>query len=166
MNPALGIRTIRHKLRTVGRWPLRDRLLIPVVWVILGLARAAILTLPFRGYARFLGQAVGVEKFTPLLTPEQTAQARRIRRLVESTAKYTPWESKCLVQALVAAVLLQRVRVPYMLYFGLAKNKQPEANDPLSAHAWISAGAVPVTGKRSMGRFAVVGSYVFPGDVV
>ena len=159
MNPATLTR-LYHKFQTVWRWPLAERLQIPLVWVMLGMARAAILTLPFRWYSSLLGQSVELAVFTPVLTPAQTARSRSIRRLVESTAKYTSWESKCLVQALVAAVLLRHTKVPYILHFGLAKNRTSDTKDPMNAHTWITAGAVPVTGGRSLLQFTVVGSYV------
>jgi hypothetical protein len=154
------LRRVGRKLQTVWGLPLVDQLQIPLVWVMLGLARATILRLPFRWYARLLGRSVGVQVFTPLLTEEQTARARRIRRLVENTAKYTPWESKCLVQAMVAALLLQRAAIPYILHFGLAKHHAPQADTLMNAHAWVTAGAVAVTGGRSLQRFVVVGGTI------
>lgn len=147
------------KLQTVRRWPLSDQLKIPLVWVLLGLARAAILGLPFRWYAPLFGQSVGLAVFTPVLTAAQTIHARRIRRLLESTAKYTPWESKCLAQAIVAVVLLRWAAIPYSLHFGLAKHSLPKTNAVRDAHAWVTAGAVAVTGGQSWFRFVVVGSY-------
>lgn len=151
-----------RKWRSFQRFPLLDKLMIPVVFILLGIARAAILLLPFRYYSRFLGENRQTDIFTPLLTPQQVNRSRRIGRAIRATAKITPWESLCLVQALVASILLRIAGLPYILHFGLAKNHDPSDPNAMKAHAWITAGQASVTGGRSLFKFAVVGSYVSP----
>jgi len=153
--------TVKRKWKTFRSFPLLDQWLAPVVFILLGISRLIILIIPFRYYARLLGSYQKAKIFTPLLTSEQTQSASRIGRVIRSTATITPWQSLCLVQALVASILLRFVHVPYILHFGLAKNKTPDDADPMKAHAWITAGNVAVTGGRSLFKFAVVGSYVY-----
>lgn len=137
-----------------------DQLLVPMVFILLGLSRLIILIIPFRHYTRLFGSYHKNEIFTPLLTPKQTQLASRIGRIIRSTATITPWQSLCLVQALVASVLLRFAGVPYILHFGLAKNKDTDDADPMKAHAWVTAGRIPVTGGKSLFKFSVVASYV------
>lgn len=152
-----------RKLRTVASWSLPDLLQIPLVWVMLGVARAGILVLPFRAFAPCLGIPVRHAAFTPILTPYQIEHACRLRRLVTTTAKYTPWESKCLVQALVGVCLLRLARIPYTCYFGVAKSPGQTASESMSAHAWVTAGSVTVTGGgASFFRFSIIMSYISP----
>lgn len=154
--------TVARKFSSFRSFPLLDQLLMPVVFALLGMARVTILIAPLRYYARFLGQYRQTEIYTPVLTSHQIQRARRLGRIVRATAKVTPWESLCLVQALVASVLLRMVRIPYILHFGLAKNLDPTRPDPMNAHAWVTAGSVSVTGGQGLFHFTVVGSYVSP----
>ncbi|MEG0711156.1 MAG: lasso peptide biosynthesis B2 protein, partial [Niameybacter sp.] len=68
----------------------------------------------------------------------------------------TPWESKCLVQAMVAQYLLKRRRIATTLYLGVAKGSEGE----LKAHAWLRCGQMIVTGDgarrdyKEVARFA------------
>ena len=151
-----------RKWRSFWKFPLLDKMVIPIVFILLGLARIIILAVPFRYYANLLGQYRRTEIFTPVLATPQIEWARRIGRIVRATAKITPWESLCLVQALVASVLLRTMKLPYILHFGLAKNIDTEDIEPMKAHAWVTAGCVAVTGGRSLFKFTVVGSYVAP----
>jgi hypothetical protein len=154
--------TLLRKLKSFLRLPLFEKLLIPIVFILLGFARLAILTIPFRYYARLLGIYQQADIFIPLLTTEQAQWANRIGRVIRSTATITPWQSLCLVQALVASCLLRLVQIPYVLHFGLANNVAPDASDPMKAHAWVSAGMFAITGGRSLFKFTVVGTYVSP----
>lgn len=162
MPDKLGLVLALRKLRSFWKFPLVDKLLVPIIFMLLGIARAAILVLPFRFYAGLLGQYRQTEVFTPVLVSSEVARARRIGRIVRSTAYVTPWESLCLVQALVASLLLRLLNLPYILHFGLAKNTDPKDKEPMKAHAWVTAGPVAVTGGRSLSKFTVVGSYVAP----
>lgn len=155
-----GWSTLKRKWKTFSRFPLLDQLLVPVIFVLLGLSRLIILFIPFRHYTRLFGSYRKNKIFTPLLSPRQTSFASRIGRLIRSTATVTPWQSLCLVQALVASVLLRFAGVPYILHFGLAKNKDTNDADPMKAHAWVTAGRISVTGGKSLFKFSVVGSYV------
>jgi hypothetical protein len=162
MNKASFLSRLWRKWHTFLAFPLSDKLLVPVVFMLLGLSRLVILTIPFRYYARFLGEYQKTDIFTPVLTTEQNQRVRRIGHIVRATAKITPWESLCLVQAMVASVLLRWWHIPYILHFGLAKNTEPTDNDPMKAHAWVTAGTAAVTGGRSLFNFTIVGTYVSP----
>lgn len=139
------------------REPLFVKAWLVPVWLMLGVSRALILTVSFKRIAPWIGVHDGAATWVPLLDPTQEARAARIGRVVQMTAKYTPWVSNCFPQALTARALLGLYRVPYGLYFGLARD---EASGALHAHAWVASGRVPVTGGAGFDEFTVVGCFV------
>ena len=140
-------------------WPEKGWLL--VAYPLLGLARLVLLGIAFRYVAPRLGQRLEHGAITPLATPRQITQAWHIGRAIRIAACYTPWESKCLAQAMVARVLLGLRRVPYALYLGVRKDD----GAGMAAHAWVCTGATAVTGGRGFGQFTVVGAFVSKGIV-
>ena len=157
------LRTLWRKWLTFLRLPLGDQALVPLVWLMLGLARVTILFIPFRYFSGWLGQSAKTMTYTPVLDVAETARARRIGRVVRATAKITPWESVCFPQALVACLLLRVSGTPYIMHFGLAKNVDVTDEESMKAHAWVTAGPVAVTGGRgNLFKFTVVGSYLSP----
>jgi Transglutaminase-like superfamily len=126
-------------------------------WLLLGISRLAILVIPFRYLAPWLGISVGVAAWVPLVGSCGEARALCIAKIVQMASRHTPWTSNCFPQALTARLLLGLYRVPYVFFFGIDKD-----DDTFKAHAWISAGRVQVTGGNSFGRFTVVGCFVAP----
>lgn len=128
-------------------------------WVLLGLAKALIFTIPFKRLAPRLGVHAGASPWIPLLLPSQEKKALQIGRLVQLAARYTPWDSNCFPQAVVARILLGLFGIPYALYFGLMRDV---ATSEMKAHAWVSAGRIRVTGGASFMQFTTVGCFVSP----
>lgn len=125
----------------------------------LGISRLLIITITFKRLAPYLGRPVGVNAFSYLLTDQQERQALRIARVVRLTARYCPWVANCFPQAITARLLLKFYRIPYSLYFGLCRD--PDTQE-FKAHAWVTAGRVPVSGGQSFAYYTVVGGYVTP----
>lgn len=151
---------LRHKLaiwRALSR--LEKAWFVPA-WILVGLARAAVLSIPFRRLSRWLGHDTRGRAVTLLLVPAQTVRARHVSRVIHLVTRYAPWQSNCLAQSIVARLMLGLHGIPYTLYFGLARDTK---NGELAAHAWVTAGSVQVTGGASFGRFTVVGVFVTPG---
>lgn len=128
-------------------------------WLLLGMAKAAISTIAFKRLAPCLGAQQDAAAWVPLADASCEARALQIGRAVRLAARYTPWDSSCFPQALVARLLLGLYGIPYGLYFGLMHDRQSGA---LTAHAWVAVGKVSVTGGAGFGRFAVVGAFVAP----
>ncbi len=145
----------RARLANFLRHPWWEKMAFVPVWILLGVARAAIRLLEFERLAGALGTSVGVQVVVPLLHARQVARARRVASLVPWVAAHTPWRSDCFPQALVARLLLGLCGVPWSLCFGLAR----DVNHALSAHAWVVAGPVSVTGGYSFARFTTVGCF-------
>lgn len=129
------------------------------VWIALGLAKLAIFTISFRRLVPRLGVSVGPKPLVPLVELAQEKRARQISSVVQLAARYTPWESNCFPQAVVARVLLGAYGVPYCLFFGL---RRKATNGEFDAHAWVAAGPVRVTGKSSFQHYTVVGVFTAP----
>ncbi len=151
---------LRGKARTFLRQPRIIQAGFLPVWILLGLGKALIFTISFRRLAPRLGRQAGIAPWVPLLTPAQEHRARLIGRLVRMTARYTPWDSNCFPQAIVARLLLGLHGLPYALYFGLMRDPNNPAG--MKAHAWVAAGRVPVTGGVSFDQFTVVGCFISP----
>jgi hypothetical protein len=142
-------------MKRFGRLSGADRLMVVEALLLLGIARAAVLLLPFRWIARRLG--VQREGGAPALTPAAPADAllNHIARVVSGVAVRVPWDANCLAQAIAAKVMLRRRGVPSTLRLGVAR----DAAGALEAHAWLSVGEVIVTGGRIAGRYAAIASY-------
>ncbi len=147
-----------HKLRTLAGFNHQQLLWFAPLYVLSGLMRLALLVLPFRRIAPWLGRHHANMTMTLLLTEEQENLSRRMGTVIRALSKYTPWESKCLVQAMLARVVLGYYGIPHVIYLGVNQSGPPEK--PMNAHAWVSAGRCFVTGGNSFRQFGVVSSFV------
>lgn len=147
------------KLARFFRYPAVVKLWFVPVWLALGVAKLAIFTVSFKRLVPRLGVSMGVSPWLPLLDAHQEQTARWIGQVIQMAARYTPWESNCFPQAVVARLLLGWYRIPYGVFFGVCR-------DPLTAdfraHAWVGSGRVRVTGGFGFSRYVVVGVFVAP----
>ena len=146
-----------RRLRKFLALPAAERgcLLEAACW--LGLARLAILVLPFRRVAPFLGRHMA-------RSPEQAGAAPadlldRLSWALATTSRRLPWGCKCLAQAMAGKAMLQRRRLPSTLYLGLAK----EGEAQLQAHAWLRCGQRILTGRQGMIGFTIIASFAEDG---
>lgn len=157
--------TISGKIRTFVGLPAFVKLWAIPVWFMLGLARLAVLVIPMRFLARFMGAAAGLAARLPIVTVQQHARALLISNVIKLAARYAPWNANCFAQALTARFLLGVYDVPYAIFFGLMRD--PSSRE-MKAHAWVGAGPVRVTGGDGFSQFTVVATYMFPacGDIM
>jgi len=148
-----------RKAANLGRYSAFVKLWLAPAWLLLGISRALVLAVSFKRLAPRLGRHGGAAPWVPLLEGKQEARALQIGRVVRLAARYTPWDSNCFAQAVTARLLLGLYRIPYALYFGLARDS---SKGPMKAHAWVAAGRVRVTGGPSFRQFTVVGCFVAP----
>lgn len=133
------------------RLPSDDRLLLAEAAFVLAAARLAILLLPFSVIARWLGQH---RAETPIeQAPAHADISRRVSRAVARAARHLPWESVCLPRAIAAKRMLRRRGVASTLYLGV----QP--GQTMSAHAWVRAGGIVVTGENGREGHTVVSTF-------
>jgi hypothetical protein len=145
-----------RKARSFVRRPWFEKAWFFPVWVLLGVSRFVILTIPFRYVAPWLGTRQD-RPWLPLTDSEIEAKARSISRVVQMAANYTPWQSNCFPQAVTARILLGIHGIPYGLFFGVNLDDEDAG---LNAHAWVASGRVRVSGGTSFGQFTVVGCFV------
>jgi hypothetical protein len=131
--------------------PWRDRLLLLEALICLGLARSAIVLIPFRRIAPYLGQ----QHETPATdTPALRLTLQRVARAVATVSQHTSWESTCLVQAMAAKLMLKRRGIYSTLYLGVLKEAKG-----LAAHAWLRSGSLILTGGSGHQRFTVISTF-------
>jgi Transglutaminase-like superfamily len=125
--------------------------------VCLGLVRLAILLIPFRRIAPYLGQQ---QHETPATdTPHLYPTLQDVVRAVAMMSRHTPWESTCLVQAIAGKLMLQQRSISSTLYLGVAKEAEG-----LAAHAWLRSGSSILTGRAGRQRFTVISTFAKKPD--
>lgn len=135
------------RVRDFVRLGHRDQFRLLAVWSLLGLCRLVIVLLPFRTIRHLLGEDRATEPTDsispppPALSPVETARAHRMGQMILVASRHTPWRSECYPQALTARILLGLRRIPHRISFGLRRD-----GAALTAHVWVRAGEVAVTG--------------------
>ncbi len=148
------LKSLINKLGRVQLLSWEDRLLALETVFILGFSRLAVILLPFRWIAHFLGE---VNKETPTRTTSFDQTVLRLGKIIKLAAPHTPWKSNCLAQAIAGKIMLTRRHIPSTLYIGVTKDKDHSAD--LSAHAWLRCGDRMVTGDQNRQDFTIVGRF-------
>ena len=118
-----------------------------------GFYRAFILFIPFNKLRKRMGTH---KQESPEKVDNDTYKiARRIASRVLFVSAKTPWESKCLVQALTAQKMLKEQGISTTLYLGVKKDE----NNQMIAHAWTRCGNYFVTGGSNRYGYAVVAKF-------
>ena len=146
-----------RKLMRFIRLPWPEKCLFTEAYCLTGVVRLAVLLLPFRWLSPVLGQKM-------LESPAQEdtfklESAKQVGLVVETVSRYTPWASKCLVQAIVGKILLRQRGINSTLYLGVGQ----EDEKGLVAHAWLRSGGIILTGNEGRERFTVVGKFADTG---
>lgn len=147
-----------RKFNTMIRLSWLQKAWLPPLYILSGFIRLAILTLPFRWIAPFMGYNHGNARMSVMTSPEQGKRARQLGTTIKIISRYTPWETKCLVQALLAKKVLEVYKIPHAIFFGLSKSEIE--SETLKAHAWVNAGRCFVTGGNNHKNFTVVSCFV------
>lgn len=148
---------MKKKIYLFWSFPFRLKILFFINVFLCGVARISILLLPLARLAPYFGQFYKTTTHCTLITPKQHQRARRLGQSIRLAAKYTPWPSTCLTQALVATFWCKRFKIPYVLYIGLAKSSEEPSG--YAAHAWVTAGPIAMTGGNGLLNFHVISSY-------
>ena len=115
-------------------------------------ARFRIYFFPGNKIHRYLGES-GMETGRDTPGPELRRDIGFVSDRVARVAKRVPWESKCLVQGMVAQRLLRDYHIASTLYLGVGRDK--ENGDKMVAHAWVRCGPYSVCGGDGEGYAAV-----------
>ena len=141
--------------RSIGRFfrlSWRRRLLLVEAAAWLGIARLAVLLLPFRWLAPRFGRKMAE---SPASDPREADVGRRVAWAVRIASRHTPWHNKCLGEAIAGKAMLRRRGVASTLYLGLAKAE----SGGLEAHAWLRCGSRILTGGGLSQSYTVVATF-------
>ena len=130
-----------------------DRRLFVEAAIWLGVARLAVVVMPFRWITPFLGRHMAESPQTT--ESEHKEIPERISRAVQTASRHMPWECICLVQAMAGKGMFKRRGVPSTLYLGLLNTGE----EKLKAHAWLRSGKVIVSGRQGLTEFTVVSTF-------
>jgi len=133
--------------------PLSDKALYLEATFWLGISRLAILMVPFRWIAPFLGTHMASSDGNYAAAKHEAV--RSVSRAILTMSRHLPWECKCLAQAISGKMMLSRRKIPSTLYLGVAKKKDGDLN----AHAWLRSGDIIILGGGGLERFAVVSTF-------
>lgn len=150
---------IKRRLFLFLKMPYRHKLLFVSNFFLTGLVRGAVLCQPLRRFVPFFGQFYRTTELSTVISRKQRAQAIQIGKSVRLAAKYTPWNSNCLTQAIVAKCWCRLFKIPHVLYIGFAKSA--DVPNGFEGHAWLTAGPVAVTGGVGQLNYKVVSTYVY-----
>lgn len=148
-----SLSVLNRKLITFIKIDNKIKLDFLVAYIYCGIARAYILFVPFKKLRKKMGKSK--EESAEVVEKEIYRIAKRISWIVLQAARYTPWESKCLVQALTAQKMLKKLDISTTLYLGV--NKDGENN--MLAHAWLRCGEYIVTGGNQKDGYVVVAKF-------
>lgn len=142
-----------RKIKTFLKMGLTEKRMSLEIFVLSGLVRMMLLIVPFKYIRNYLGE---YNAYVPReIDEDQCSIVRQVGWFVTTISRYTPWESKCLVQAMVAQRLLKKRKIGTTLYLGVAKeNKQN-----IKAHAWLKCGNIIVAGRAAMNDYKEVARF-------
>lgn len=139
-----------HKLKVFYKLGFKKQLMFIEAFILSGIYRFMVVYLPFKCVKKRLGEA---KKESPQKESLEAYQmAKEIRSVVLLACKYTPWESKCLIRAMLVQHFLKRKKIATTIYLGVNKD---DFNN-MKAHAWIRCGEMIVTGEYEKKHFVQV----------
>ncbi|WJH32302.1 lasso peptide biosynthesis B2 protein [Paenibacillus sp. CC-CFT747] len=141
-----------EKIRKFLSLDLASMLLLAEAYILMGWGRIQV-SRSFAKVAPSLGESM--EETTQDEIPADHRSLVLVHDAVEVMSRHTPWESKCLVRAIAAQIMLKRRRIASTLYLGTGRDEAGQ----LIAHAWLRSGPYFITGAEGREKFAVVGKF-------
>lgn len=141
------------KMKKFISLPSEEKKLFLEAYVMLGIMRAALLTVSFKRLTRSLEHLPKKEEIAAL-NDEENDKATAVGQAITRAAAHTPWESTCLAQSLTAQKMLQKRGIPGVFYLGAAKDE--ESKEKMKAHAWTQCGENILTGSKGHEAFTVL----------
>ena len=137
-------------LKTLLRMPLKQKLLIPAVLVLMEYYKFRVHRRPFSQLAPKIG-TLGHET----AIEASPKDAVLVHELMEAMFRRLHWKDSCLIRALTAKRLLNAMGHKCTLYMGVAK----QTGQGMAAHAWLRCGKCIVTGADSMAGYTVTATF-------
>jgi hypothetical protein len=133
----------------------RAKLMLAEAALMTSLASLALLLLPFRRLAPWLGRHMEVSPESQSAAEQQTVQ--HVRSAIRVASRHLPWQPQCLAQAIAGTTMLRIRHIDGTVYLGLAKDGDRE----IAAHAWLRSGSTIVTGAQGSSGHSVVSTFAF-----
>ena len=133
-------------LKTFLRMPLKQKLMIPRVFVLMAYYKHQVHNRPFSELAPRIG-TLGYE--TEVVTTPRDAVL--VHELMESMFRRIGWKDSCLIRALTAKRILNSMGLKCTLYMGVRRKE----GHGMTAHAWLRCGKRIITGADSMEGYTV-----------
>ena len=149
-----------RKIQQFTKLKKEEKKLFLEAYIILGIMRAAILTISFKRLTRSLVHHPNEIEVTPL-NDEEIQAAISVGQAITRAAAYTLWESACLAQSLTAQKMLQKRGIPGVFYLGAAKDEESKEN--MKAHSWSQCGDTIITGAKGHEAFTVLSVFGWAG---
>jgi hypothetical protein len=130
--------------------PLKQKLLIPAVLVLMEYYKFRVHRRPFSQLAPRIG-VLGLET----AIEASPKDAILVHELMEAMFRRLHWKDSCLIRALTAKRLLNAMGHKCTLYMGVAK----QTGLGMTAHAWLRCGKCIVTGADSMAGYTVTATF-------
>lgn len=134
------IKSLLLNIKKFSKINFKDKLLIIRITTLSLFYRILILIVPFKKLSKRLGETKVISHYIPKRW--EVLYIRRMYYYIYKVCSKTPWESKCLVQALIGRKLMHRKNIETTLFLGVCKDK----NNNMIAHAWLKCGNNYVTG--------------------
>lgn len=144
--------------KRLARLTSLERRLFVESWIRLGVMRLALSSMSVKSlFSGLRHNETDREEFQ--LSESDQVRAMMVGYWVETAARFTPWKSTCLMQALVAQQLLARYGISGRFHLGVALGKTADSEKLcLTAHAWLESGNQIVSGGAGDG-FTSVSTY-------
>lgn len=150
---------LTSKLKTFWKTDYAFKRLALKTLFLLGLGRFAVLMVPFKKIAGWMGEVNHETEVKPINL--ENSRLNQLGKVIRAVSPYTPWRSNCFAQALCAHWLLKAKSVEHTIYFGVKFGE----NKKFEAHAWLRAGDKMITGGAIRKEYTVVGSFAcFSGE--
>ena len=117
-----------------------------------GISRLALLTISFKKINSFIKNTNSESSYE--INNDEHSYAQKVKWILENIDMYTPWESKCLVQALTAQKILREKKMVSTIYLGVNNE-----NNKMTAHAWTRCGSLIVTGAKNKAAYTMVAKF-------
>ena len=137
-------------LKTFLRMPLKQKLMIPRVFVLMAYYKYQVHNRPFSALAPKIGTHGYETEILP--TPRD---AVLVHELMESMFRRIGWKDSCLIRALTAKRILNSMGEKCTLYMGVRKME----GQGMTAHAWLRCGKRIITGADSMVGYTVTATF-------
>ena len=147
-----NIKKVFFKIKRFLNISTKDKILVIRIVYLSLFYRILILIVPFKRISKNLGETKIISHYKP--KKWEMLYIKRVYYYILKVCTKTPWESKCLVQALIGRRLMYKKHIETTLFLGVCKDKDKN----MIAHAWLKCGDNYVTGDIK-NEFGIVGTF-------